>query len=594
MIKGYDERITGKLFFSLVPVQILLVMCGGVNIIIDGTFASNLIGPEAVASTGLYGPMAKGLDTINALIFGGAQILCGKYLGENTLKRARSIFTLDMITVSVIGIAGTVLFFFFPHIAAGMCTSPENPLTPNLISYLKGISSGVIPYLLGTQLTSFFQLEKKEKLGYIGIGGMFAANTICDYVFIKVMNMGLFGLGLATAVSNWVPVIIAVVYYLSGKSVFALDFTDLHIKDLADIAKKGFPAAATQFMLAFKSIILNSIIFRFAGSDGLASFAAVNSFGYVYWAVPSGMSSAMITLASIYTGEQDRSAIELLVKIYLKKAIPIVFGAALVFSALSYPLTNLFFHDPSSTVYSMALLGFALFPMYAPFSTFIVGMRDLWRCMDHKIAVNIIVVCDGILYVTLLSYILSGFLGMTGIWIAQVGGNILLSLTILVMVWIMNRKITLSIPGLCCYREDFGVDDENRLNLSIRSIDDVINISVRVTGFCLEHGISKKTAFHAGLCIEELAGNIVSHGFSGKKSESVDISIIRSDDELTIRFKDNCPLFNPKELNAIFDPEDPAKNVGVRIVRNICDEMEYHSLLGLNILSITIGNPALT
>ena len=74
----------------------------------------------------------------------------------------------------------------------------------------------------------------------------------------------------------------------------------------------------------------------------------------------------------------------------------------------------------------------------------------------------------------------------------------------------------------------------------------------------------------------------------------MDISIIRSDDELTIRFKDNCPLFNPKELNAIFDPEDPAKNVGVRIVRNICDEMEYHSLLGLNILSITIGNPALT
>ena len=62
MIKGYDERITGKLFFSLVPVQILLVMCGGVNVIIDGAFASNLIGPEAVASTDLYGPMAKGLD----------------------------------------------------------------------------------------------------------------------------------------------------------------------------------------------------------------------------------------------------------------------------------------------------------------------------------------------------------------------------------------------------------------------------------------------------------------------------------------------------------------------------------------------------
>ena len=532
--------------------------------------------------------MAKVLDTINALLFGGAQILCGKYLGENTVKRARSIFTLDMITVLIIGTMFSLLFLFFPNVAAGITTDPFNPLMGDYISYLKGISSGVIPFLLGTQLTSFLQLEKKEKLGYFGIGGMFLANTFFDYLFIKVFNMGIYGLGLATALSNWVPVVIAASYFMSKKSVFFLDFSDLHIKEFADIAKNGFPAAGTQFMLAFKGAILNAIIFRFAGKDGLASFTTVNTFGYVYWAVPAGMSSAMVSLASIYTGEKDRSAIDLLMKIYIKKAVPIVAGVAVILACLAYPLTNIYYHDPSSTVYSMTLIGFALFPLYAPFSTFIVGFRDLWRCMGHKIAVNFIVLCDGLLYVTLLSYILSSFWGMTGIWIAQVGGCVLLALTVCIMAWIMNRKLPKSIPDLSCYPKDFGVDEANRLNLSIHSMEEVINISVQVIEFCTAHGIDMRTSNRAGLCIEELAGNIVKHGFTQKKDSVIDVSVTKSDEDLIIKLKDNCRLFNPQEIDDIFNPEDPVKNIGIRIVRKTCKEMEYHTLLGLNVLSITM------
>lgn len=584
----YDEKITRQLFFSMVPVQILLVMCGGVSVIIDSAFASNLIGPEAMAAAGLYGPLAKFLDTVNALMFGGAQILCGKYLGQNVLKRAKSIFTLDMVTIVILGLIGTVLFMFFPNIAIGFCVRPDNPLAGDLMIYLTGLSTGVIPYLVGTQLLAFLQLEKKEKLGFAGIGGMFVLNAILDYVFIAVMDMGIYGLGLATAVSNWVPVIVALIYFISSKAAFKLDFSDLHIRDLGEIAKSGFPAAGTQLMLAFKGVLLNAIIFRFAGSIGLASFTAVNSFGYIYWAVPAGMSSAMITLASVYTGEQDKSAIELLMRIYFRKAIPIVAGVAVLLALLSFPLTNIYFHDPASDGYQMAMLGFILFPLYAPFSTFIVGMRDLWRCMDHKIAVNIIVVFDGIVFTTGLSYILSGVLGMTGIWIAQVGGCALLALIIPVMAWIIGRKFPKNISDLCLYPKGFGVEDDMRLTLSLHSMEEVINISVKVIEFCRQHGIDKTISNRAGLCIEEMAGNIVSHGFTGKKGESVDISVTNTPEGLVIKLKDNCRLFNPAELDTIFDPEDPAKNIGIRLVSRVCSEMEYHSLLGLNVLSITM------
>lgn len=588
MLNQYDDKLTRKLFFSLVPIQILLVMCGGVNIIIDSAFASNLIGPDAMATTGLYGPLAKILDMINALVFGGAQILCGKYLGGNTVKRAKSIFTLDMLIILVVGLITTISFMFFPTYVAKICVSSQNPLSDDLAEYLRGISFGIIPFLLGTQLTSFLQLEKKEKLGYIGIGGMFAANTIADYLFIKVFGMGIFGLGLATAVSNWVPVIIAVVYYIGGKTVFSIDFSDLHMRDLKDIFKHGIPSASSQLMLAIRGILLNAIIIKYAGESGLAAFTAVGSFSYVYWAVPAGMSSALLTLASVYAGERDKKAIELLVRIYIKKAIPIVLLVSVVLSCLAYPLTNLFFHDPVSDVYKMTFTGFILFPLYSPMSTFIVGIRDLWRCLDHRKSALVIVLTDCLIFVLLFSFIMARIWGMTGIWIAQLAGCAMSVVTIFFQAWILDKHFPKTIEDYCCFDEGFGIDDEHRLSITIHSIEEVINISEKVIEFCYSYNMDKKVACRAGLCIEELAVNIVKHGFKGKKGEALDVSVTRLEPGLIITFKDNCPLFNPEEIVAIFDPGDPVKNIGIRLVRNECKQMEYHSLLGLNVLSISM------
>ena len=588
MNTSYDEKITRRIFFRMVPVQILLVMCGGINVIIDGAFASNFIGHDAMAVIGLYGPLAKVLDTVNTLIFCGSQIMCGKFLGANTLKRARSIFTIDMIFMTLIGLIASVMFLFAPSVTASFCTRQGNELIPGLVEYLKGLGFGVIPFLIGTQLTSFLQLEKQEKLGSIGIGAMFIANTIGDYVCIKVLDLGLFGLGLSTTISNWMSFLVPTVYFLSSKAVFSLDFSDLHIKDMFDISRNGAPAAITQLMLVFRGLILNNLILRIAGTDGLAAYSAVDSFGYIYWAVPAGMSSALISLASIYTGEKDRGAVEVLTKVYLKRALPYVLVTSFILSALAIPLTNIFYHDPSSSVYSMTMLGFLIFPLSSPFSMITVGIRDIWRCMEFQTGVSVVVVSDGIAAVSILSLILSGLFGMTGIWIAQVAGGMLTVFTMYVMAWIHGKKMPRTYGDFCCFRDDFGVDEGHRLTLSIHSMDEVINISGKIIDFCENNGIDHITSFRAGLCVEELAGNIVKHGFTDKKNSVVDISVLKTDDSLLLRFKDNCALFNPEEIDAIFVPEDPCKNIGIRLVRKTCKDMEYHSLLGLNVLSITM------
>ena len=63
-----------------------------------------------MAVIGLYGPLTLAISTISALLYGGAQILCGKYLGENTLKRAKSTFNIDIVAALCCGLVITAIF----------------------------------------------------------------------------------------------------------------------------------------------------------------------------------------------------------------------------------------------------------------------------------------------------------------------------------------------------------------------------------------------------------------------------------------------------------------------------------------------------
>ena len=104
---------------------------------------------------------------------------------------------------------------------------------------------------------------------------------------------------------------------------------------------------------------------------------------------------------------------------------------------------------------------------------------------------------------------------------------------------------------------------------------------------CEEKGIDKKRAFFSGLCMEEMAGNIVTHGFSkDSKKHSVDIRVIHKGDEIILRLRDNCKAFDPAIRTKIMEQGDEGKNVGIRLVYSIAKDVSYQNLLGMNVLTI--------
>ena len=79
------------------------------------------------------------------------------------------------------------------------------------------------------------------------------------------------------------------------------------------------------------------------------------------------------------------------------------------------------------------------------------------------------------------------------------------------------------------------------------------------------------------------------HGFTkDTEKHSIDIRVVHKNNDIILRIKDNCRAFNPLERTTILQTDEITKNVGIRLVNKIAKEMNYQSLLGLNVLTIKI------
>ena len=93
----------------------------------------------------------------------------------------------------------------------------------------------------------------------------------------------------------------------------------------------------------------------------------------------------------------------------------------------------------------------------------------------------------------------------------------------------------------------------------------------------------------AGLAMEEMAGNVVEHGFTkDNKKHTIIIKVTCKENEVLLRIKDDCVAFDPQSRNGLDDTSDPTRNVGIRMLYKIAKDVYYQNVLGLNVLSVKI------
>ena len=197
--------------------------------------------------------------------------------------------------------------------------------------------------------------------------------------------------------------------------------------------------------------------------------------------------------------------------------------------------------------------------------------------------------CEGMVGVVLFSFLLIPGMKMNGLYLANILNGFFCSAIVLAGAWIHQKRCPRTFEELLDIPQRIGVDADARIDISVRGMEEVVEVSRQITEFCSRRGIDSRRAFFASLCMEEMAGKVVQHGFKeDTKGHSADLRVIHKDDELILRIRDNCKSFNPSEYVRMMESDESGRNVGIRLVYGIARDVRYQNLLGMNMLTIRL------
>jgi len=582
-----NSKMVTKLMFRLLPVQILLAAVGAVNGIVSSFFASNYVGIDAMSAVGLYSPIHMLLNAISMMLMGGSVILCGKYIGKNQQEKLRNVFSLDMVLSTLLALAFTILFLLLGAFDLTGFFTRDAVVRPLFDRYLIGQAIGIVPLMLGNQLAAFLSMENKGGLTTTASLIYIAVNVVLNFLFVKVLRLEAFGLALASSLGMWVFMGVQARHFLSGASHMKLRTKRLPWRETGEILRVGIPGALSNGYQTVRGLILNWLLEAFVGTVGISAFAAANNLLGIVWALPTGMLAVSRMLISVSIGEEDRQTLTDVMRVMFKRFLPLMGDVCALIIVCAVPLTRIFYRDPGESVYFMTVCGLRLLPLCMPLSIIYMHFVCYGQASGKQGYVHLLSLLDGVVCVAVFAAVMIRVMGVNCVYLASLFNGVVTTLVIIGYAWLKKRRFPRKMDELMVIPDDFGAAQSERMDLSVKSIEGVVLVAEQVQRFCLERGVDGRRAYLAGLAMEEMAGNIVEHGFAkDNKTHSVDVRVVHKNDNVILRIKDDCVPFDPGERQQFAEGGDIIKNIGIRMVFKIARDVQYQNILGLNVLTI--------
>lgn len=411
--------------------------------IVDGLFISNLCSELAVTATELYYPVLSLFISVGVMLATGANTLMIKALAENDKEKADSIFTTSIIIgVIILVILSTILLVFqepimrflgATDITIGYLQPYYQVLTLGGLLIVFQTYGGTVAIGVGKSVTSAV---------LIVIGGIL--NCILDFVFMRYLNMGVFGAAIATVIGYAVTVIYITYYsFFSKKGVYSFKFKCFNIKRIGKICTVGLGEFITNFAAGITSFILNQRALSLAGDSAVAAISVLLYIQFLGISVFSGIGLAIQPLFSYHYGKGNIKERQKIFRLSLLLVCIVGIVVTVLLSIFRAQFVDWFFDDDIVNKLDPFSLTFSGTYFIIP-AMFFVGLNMFSEILFTGFADGITAAALSILRTIVLFiasiYIMSSIFGINGLWASWTVAEMVSLVLSIIMVIIKNKR----------------------------------------------------------------------------------------------------------------------------------------------------------
>jgi len=413
----------------------ILVM--SLNILIDTIFVGQWIGPDAIAAINVVLPVSFFIAALGMSIGVGGASIISRALGNNEKKKAIITFgnqlTMTLLMTIVLVFFGLIFVDFIIPLFGGK----GNLFLPAKIYYTI-ILYGVPVLAFCMMANNSIRAEGKPKIAMYAMLLPSITNLFLDYVFIYLLDMGMYGAAWATTISYIVSASYILLFFISGRSELKLNFIDLKLKKsiVQQISSLGIVTLVRQAMVSITVLLLNNILFELGGESIVAVYAIISRMLMFATFPILGITQGFLPIAGFNYGAKKFKRVKEVIRVSIKYAsILAVFISILIFF-LANQIPKIFTSDELINKEApMALkIVFSLLP--------IVGIQLIgaayFQSIGKALPALLLTLTRQAFFFIPLVFLFSYKMGVLGVWISFPVSEFL---AMIVTVYYLNREM---------------------------------------------------------------------------------------------------------------------------------------------------------
>ena len=413
-----------KLILKLgIPTTISMLITNIYNM--ADTYFVGTLGESAQAATGVLFTVQAIMQGIAFMLGHGGGTFIARHLADKNTKEASKYISTSFFTGGICGLIIMVfgLLFLEPLV---LFLGSTRTILPHAIDYGRWILLAAPFIICSLILNNGLRYEGKAFYAMFGLTTGGILNIIGDYLLVMKLGMGVYGAGLATAVSQMVSfTILFVMYAKMAQSSISPKAVSKNLREYLSIFRVGLPSLIRQGLTSVTVGVLNNVTKPF-GDAAIAAMNVVNRYSNFLMCVGLGMGQGFQPVASFnyQAKKHDRVKRGLL----FTTAFGLVFIGTMSLISISFAENIIAIFQKNREVIRIgatALRFTAFGMMFMPFS---VPVNMLYQSIQQPTISSVLsLIRSGAVTIPIL-LIGVPLLGLTGIQIAQPTADILAGL----------------------------------------------------------------------------------------------------------------------------------------------------------------------
>ena len=593
MLKGRKKQsrwtLVDQSFMSLFITFSLIEITNRGSGIIDGLFVSNFLDTDSIASVGIAKTIYSVTRIISGMLTVGTQSRCSHELGKGNIEGFNRIFSsMFFIAAAVSAVCTAALLLWARPLAVLMGASGKGAaLADGASLYLRGIGVGLPALILAPFVSAACNLDSaKKRVRRSGIV-YFVCNCAFDLIAVKC-GFGVFGIGLATALGTYLQLAYLLLHFRTNDRMLRFTKFDISCGEVKDTLLLGTEKALRSLSKVISPTIINRIILLFGGTIAMSAFSVQKDLLSFAEIATIGIADATALQAGVYYGEMNREFIHAIGKTAHKFCFVFLGIVCAIMVIFANPVARIYISEQGE-LFNMVVFSSVMTGLYAPINGLVRSRISYLNAVKKTRNMQIMTFLSSIVYTIISAFTLGKLFGAYGVLASDLMRVVLLMLTVWIYYAIVTKKLFPSPDDYLALPDSFDLNPGDVISLDIRDAEDVSLVAEQIQLFCRGHKIDSKTGMKAALCFEELAVNIISFGFPKCKGQpGIDLRLVFSKEEMVMRLRDNCPMFDveryiAQEIEKTEMQEDI--RLGLKMIGSLVDNISYvHSLENNNVI----------